>query len=250
MWMRILIAAGFPHIGERFPQAWGELFDEANPDGFYESQLIAGIYHRTNPSPTTGAFLFPEQTETHAVKVFVPGLVRTDLAFIDRVIGTVRAWREYVASVERMRQLTDIERPPEALPPHLEWWNDNYNLIRDLVVRRYAAHVVSYQALLDDPAREIRAVIDWLGLGDAEQAIAIVDPKKRRQRDPPTPSGVDPRDVEIFDELYDCVHTGRELGPAFIEKLNETDRRLRPEIDEREAAYRLRAARQLVEGHA
>ncbi len=248
MWMRILVAAGFPFIGERFPAAWGDLFDEANPDGFYESQLVGGIYFRTNPSPVTGAFLFPEQTRTHAVKVFVPGLVRTDLAFIDRVIGTVRDWREYVASVERLRGMTGLDRPPEALPPWLEWWNDNYNLIRDLAVRRYAAHVVSYQALLDDPGREIAAVVDWLGTGDAAQAIRIVDPQKRTQRDPSEPDGVDPEDAAVFDDLYHHVHRGLELSNAFIERLNATDRRLRPLIEAREAAYRRRAAQALVDG--
>lgn len=248
MWMRILIAAGLPHIGEKFPANWGELLEEANTDGFYESTLVGGIYYRTNPSPETGVFLFPEQTETHAVKVFVPGLLRTDYAFIDRVIGTVRDWREYAASIERLRSMAHGDDAPTEpqLPAHLEWWNDNFGLIRDLVVRRYAAHVVSYQALLDDPEREVHAVVDWLGLGDAAAAAAVVDPEKRSQRDPKSPDGVEPDDAEVFDELYDHIHRGLELSPAFIERLNETDRRLRPQILEREAAFRLHAARAIA----
>ena len=91
LWMQILAAAGLPVIGEKVPASWEALAAEFNPGGFYESELTAGIYYKTNPHPRSGAYLFPEQTREHAVKVFVPGLVRSDVAFIDRVIATVRA---------------------------------------------------------------------------------------------------------------------------------------------------------------
>ena len=46
MWMQILAAAGLEVIGERFPRHWGEHLSAANPDGFYESELI-----EPNPFP-------------------------------------------------------------------------------------------------------------------------------------------------------------------------------------------------------
>ncbi len=52
--------------------------------------LRAGIYYATNPHPRTGAYFFPEQVEHHCVKVFIPGLVRTDRAFIGRVVASMR----------------------------------------------------------------------------------------------------------------------------------------------------------------
>ena len=82
LWMQILIAAGIPHFGEAFPRDWENTLKEANKEGFYESMLRAGIYYATNPHPKTGAYFFPEQVEGHCVKVFIPGLVRTDRAFI------------------------------------------------------------------------------------------------------------------------------------------------------------------------
>ena len=106
MWMQILAAAGIEVIGERRPQHWSEHLTAANPDGFYESELVAGIYFRTNPHPISGAFLFPDQTMHHAVKVFIPGLIRTDLAFIDRVIATMRPWRAFARSRARLQALT------------------------------------------------------------------------------------------------------------------------------------------------
>ena len=102
MWMHVLVAAGLPHIGDRFPAGWGELLRDANPDGFYESELMVGINYRTNPHPLTGAYLAPQQTRDYAVKIFIPGLVRSDVAFLDRCIATVRDWRQYVASLRRV----------------------------------------------------------------------------------------------------------------------------------------------------
>ena len=58
------------------------------------------------------AYLPPEQTRAHAVKIFIPGLVRTDVAFIDRCVATVRGWRDYVRSIRRVEAMDfDILAP-------------------------------------------------------------------------------------------------------------------------------------------
>src|ERR1700689_1547774 len=93
MWMQILIAAGIPHCGSAFPKDWEVTLKDANKEGFYESLLRTGIYYATNPPPRTGAYFFPEQVERHCVKVFIPGLVRSDRAYIGKVIASVREWR-------------------------------------------------------------------------------------------------------------------------------------------------------------
>jgi len=234
MWMQILAAAGLPVIGERFPRGWGELIAAHNPDGYYESELAAGIYYRTNPHPLTGAYLFPEQTRAHAVKVFVPGLVRSDVAFLDRVIATVRAWREHAESVWRLR--ADLpgqpaEDPALALHPVLEWWTDIFALLRDLATRRYPAHVQSYQALLDDPERTIAEILSWIGCGDRTAAIAAVHTTRPDRPQPPPidlPDGLDPAHLAAFDALYEQIHRGRPLTPTFIAHLNTIDTALRP----------------------
>jgi hypothetical protein len=254
MWMQILVAAGFEAIGEPFSGDWSALLSVANPDGYWESQLIGGIYYRTNPHPFTGNFLFPEQTKFHAVKVLIPGLVRSDLAYLDRVIATVREWREFAVSRQRLRELTRESIGFETheilmrleLPPALEWWVDNFGLLRDIATRRYAAHVCSYQALLDDPEREIQAVIDWLGRGDARKAVAAIKPARRTVREaPPTPD-IEPEIAEVFDELYDHIHRGLPLTAAFLTRLNETDARLRPRLIAHETQARIAAAQTML----
>ncbi len=240
LWMQILIAAGIPHFGEAFPRDWETTLKEANKEGFYESMLRAGIYYATNPHPKTGAYFFPEQVEGHCVKVFIPGLVRTDRAYIGRVIATVREWREHEASLLRLNAMEDADRasaggdetaPPERMPPALEWWAENFSLVRDISIRRYPVHAQSYDGLLRDPERVIRETMAWLGRGDAERALAQPKPE-RRTFERPTSSSVPSEVAEVFDELYAAIDRRTELPQSFLLKLNETNERLMPLLEE------------------
>ena len=247
MWMQILAAAGLPLFGEAFPRNWEQTLHEANPGGFYESILRRGIYWRTNPHPRTGAYFFPEQVEQHAVKVFIPGLVRTDRAFIGRVIATMRPWREYVRSLRRLWALEDEARtqrdprakPPPRLSPALEWWSENYMLLRDVATRRYPVHLQSYDGLLDDPATVLQRTFEWLGFGDAEAAQRAVEPERRTQRaepDEPEPESLDPSVVAVFDRLYAVVHASEPITPDLLQALNHTHATLGPRIAEQQRA--------------
>ncbi|MCA9662911.1 MAG: hypothetical protein KC486_31515 [Myxococcales bacterium] len=234
MWMHVLVAAGLPYIGERFPAGWGELLRAANPDGFFESELMIGVNFQTNPHPMTGAYLPPEQTRAHAVKIFIPGLVRTDVAFIDRCVATVRGWRDYVASVRRV----GIEGA--VLPPALEWWCMNFSLIRDLAIRGYPAHVLSYDSFLRDPEGVAAEVLAWIGCGDPAKAARVVRPERAcepiRETDEELAEGLDPRHLAVFDELYATIDAGRPLSQPFIDELNAVDQALRPQVLERQAS--------------
>lgn len=228
MWMQLLIAAGLPHLGEAFPLAWGESLRHLNPRGFYESQLVSGIYHATNPHPETGDYLFPEQTRRHVVKVFASGLVRTDVAFLDRVVATVRPFREFCASVDRMGEATGARGEGPGGPTWLRWWVGNFGIIRNAAVRRFPVHVSTYGRMVRDPGREVAAVLDWIGEGNAAAATAAVDPDLRTVDGAPTPDGVSRHHAAVFDELYDHLDRGRDLPAAFVERLNQTDRELQP----------------------
>lgn len=237
LWMQILIAAGIPYFGEAFPREWETTFKEANKEGFYESMLRAGIYYATNPHPLSGAYFFPEQVEGHCVKVFIPGLVRTDRAYIGRVIASVRDWREYEASLQRLYAMEDADRanaaaePPVRMPPALEWWAENFALVRDIFIRRYAVHAQSYDGLLRDPERVIRETIGWLGRGDAQRALSAPKPQHRNFQRPASDSV--PREVaEVFDELYAAIDRHEEMTKAFLLRLNATNETLGPQIDE------------------
>jgi len=248
MWMQLLEASGFPPIGSAFPRNWESTIKDANPSGFYESDLRTGIYYATNPHPKSGAYLFPEDTRRHAVKVFIPGLIRTDRAFIHKVIATIRPWRQYVRSLNRLYEMereakAKLKSAPEdipepvVMPPLIEWWVENFSLISDIVTRRYPFFMVAYESVLQNPEETLRDVFRWIGEGDVEAAIAGVNPELRTQNeevgDQPEESNVElePEVTEVFDALYEVVRTQSPLEQAFIERLNETNRLLVPRID-------------------
>ncbi len=250
MWMQLLRAAGFPPIGNAFPRDWKTTLKDANPSGFWESELRRGIYYKTNPDPKTGTYLFPEQTERHAVKVFIPGLTKTDRAFIGKVIATVRPWREYVRSVDRLYAIERDARqaalkgpdkalaPPVFMNPVIEWWVENFSLISDIVTRRYPFFMVAYDSVLDCPEQTLRSVFEWLGDGDVEAAIKEVEPALRTQ-DEETGDEAKVSDVdlevgvsEVFDALYDRVVTQSSLDQPFVDRLNQANEKLRERIEE------------------
>lgn len=250
MWMQLLKAAGFPPIGDAFPRNWETTIKDANPGGFWESELRRGIYYQTNPDPKTGTYLFPEETARHAVKVFIPGLIKTDRAFIGKVIATVRPWRQYVRSVERLyamereaqqsaRQDTDKPSLPAAyMSPAIEWWVENFSLISDIVTRRYPFYMVAYDSVLDLPEQTLRHVFEWLGDGDVEAAIREVEPSLRTQSDEaaivdPVAELDFPEDVtETFDALYELVAARRPLEQAFVDRLNQANQTLSSRIEQ------------------
>lgn len=260
LWMRILATAGVPIIGERFPAGWGELLRAANPDGYFESELVAGINFRTNPHPMTGAYLAPSVTRGHAVKVFIPGLVRSDVAFLDRCIATIRPWRDYVRSTGRMRGLQQqhgVELDDGAsLPPALEWWVNNYALVRDLAIRCYPVHVLSYDSLLRDPHRTITDVARWLELDldldqgdwvDAAAACVVAPPQRRDATDDQAlAAGIEPRLLAVFDELHDTIDREQPLSEDLVMRLNVTNEALRPMMLDHQARHEASAVESVL----
>jgi hypothetical protein len=248
MWMQLLVAAGFPPIGDAFPRDWESTIKDANPAGFYESELRKGIYYATNPHPKSGIYLFPEQTRRHAVKVFVPGLIKTDRAFIDRVIATIRPWRQYVRSVGRLYEM-EMEAKKDArekaagavpdpvyMPPVLEWWAENFSLVSDIVTRRYPVYMLAYESVLTHPEQTLREVFAWLGEGDVGAAVAKVEPELRTQDDGSSGDGhvgdveLEGDVIEAFDELHDIVRDKKPLEQSFVTRLNEVNQQLSERI--------------------
>ena len=253
LWMQILVEGGFPHIGEAFPGPWEKSIREANPKGFYESAFRQGVFYATNPNPQTGEFLFPDAVQGHVVKVFIPGLVRTDYAYIGKVVATMRHWREYAASLARLYALEDAwlaEHPREGMtgeqtvawarkhrgdrPPAVDWFLENYDLVRDVATRRYAVNLCSYESLLADPEAMITRVFGWLGRGDPKAALQAVDRGLHRTRRASEPAPVDPgvraESLQVFEDFYDAVHRTQSLDRALLQKLNETYHRIEDEF--------------------
>jgi hypothetical protein len=239
MWMQTLAAAGVPILGSAFPRGWERTIKEANPDGFFESILREGVYFRTNPHPVTGDYFLPDAVEGYAVKIFIPGVIRTERAYIGHVVANVREWREYEASILRLYALehaAERERRPDAeqpeyFPPAYEWWMENFALVRDISLRRYPARLQTYDSVLAEPERIVREVLAWIGTGDVEAAVAAIKPERRTQHRP-TSDAVEPALAQVFDDLYAAVGEGKGFSKALLATLNATNQRLLPQLVE------------------
>lgn len=243
LWMQVLIRAGLPYIGQEFPANWGASIRPANPRGFWESRLREGIFYRTNPDPETGKYLRPDATRRHAVKVFIPGLIRTDSAFIDRVVATMRHWRSYAASMRHLHALEDQHLAATAtsdevkrvmasrgarrasMPYEVEWFLENYDLIRDVAARRYPINLVTYERFVTDPTSVLASVMPWLGVEEPEVGLHhAVDAGLHRSlpsEDPPPPGLLPNHATRVFDQFHDEVHRTSRISPALASDLNE-----------------------------
>lgn len=241
MWMQVLQAAGLPILGKAFPRNWGTgPLRDANPDGFYESLLRNGVYYRTNPHPQTGKYFLPEHVHGYAVKVFVPGVVRSERAYIEFLLANVRQWREYEASINRLyameasgrdkQRAEGVEMPePFHFPPAYEWWMENFALVRDISLRRYPMVMQTYDQVLEDPAGVIERVLTKIGHGDVEAAVSAVKPESRTQSES-TSDSVEPKLAQVFDDLHAAVAEGKGFSAALLRTLNDTNQALLPEL--------------------
>jgi hypothetical protein len=251
MWMQVLRRAGLQSLGEAFPRGWDRRIAAANPRGFFESDYRNGIYYRTNPHPESGLYLAAEDLRQVAIKVFAHGVVKTERAYLDRLIICVRPWRAYAASLQRLRDLEAASaRDPEAkrgrepsLPPPLGWWEEHLVLMRDVHARGLDARWVGYDEVLANPAGVVPDLFAWLGTGDANEAVAAIDPSLQTQRPANLGDfGLPAATVAALDALEAALMSGQGADPAFAARAWAEAEPSRPEI----AAFRAADARRLA----
>ncbi len=167
LWMQLLKAAGVTVVGEAFPRDWEQRLGQANPYGFYESTLIHGINFTTNPDPRTKAKLEPDAPV--AVKVFSWGIRRTERAYLDKVLVSVRHWRGFCESFARLDLLDRGPAAPPVPDPALFWFREHIALARDAHNRGYSVRFVPFEPLRSHPESALPTVLEWLGL-DADIA--------------------------------------------------------------------------------
>jgi len=246
MWMQILQAAGLPSIGSAYPAYWGDVLGDFNERGFHESRLRAGIWWKTNPHPETGAYLFPEQTRRHLVKVFAHGFTRTDVAFIDFAVITLRDWRSFTRSFDDLHEREKAwyadnnlvfpgSKNPTPIP--YQWWAQNYELIRDIATRRHSARFLTYDRTVRNPASEIGAVLDALNIHEPDKraaAVAGVNATVSSTRPHhPNEDAVEPGGEAASGALVETSDAAQAIVHTLIERLNETKRRI---VERREAS--------------
>lgn len=219
-WMQALQAGGFPIIGEDFNAVTGPA-KAANVRGFYESKHLAGgVYWETNPTPD-GQYLDHRLTQHHALKLFFRGLIRTDMAYIDHVIWTVRPWREQELSLRRMFQMRHPTEgflpgtPYKPLPPGVHWFLSNWMILQNFAVRRFPIMLCPFDLLLKTPARPLSVVFEKIGAGDADKARRVIAPTLRTYRGD-AGANLDSPWADNFDWFYHALSEGDVHDPTFI----------------------------------
>ena len=222
LWMQMLAAAGLPVMGEPFAPGL-EPLAAANPRGFFESEHRYGV--QGDPAELVGV----------ALKMFAPGVVEADEEDLERVILTLRPWREHVVSATRFEALeaealgTEV---PQSMPPDLEWWFENYCLLSDFSERDYPMMVVAYDLLLEKPRATAERALVYLDAdpAKADTMAAQVDPTLRRADPTEATSSLSPTILETFDALYARVRDREPFDDAFVERLGVTHEALMPLI--------------------
>lgn len=246
MWMQALRAAGFAVWGEAHPEPWGERLRSLNPGGFWETPLREGINFTTNPDPGTGAWIDPRETHGDVIKVFAQGVARTDFAYLDRVVATIRPWRDFAASRARLAAL-DVAPDGTApatmyeVPAVVEWWMNYYVLMRDALVRGYPFSIVAYDELVAQPRAVLAEALPWLGGGDVDAAVATVGSSHATAPDATWDRAADegavpPSVLDACDALYARVLEGARFDDALFAELDAAHELVLPVFAERAVA--------------
>ncbi len=222
LWMQMLAAADLPIVGQKFSEEL-EVLAEANPKGFYESVHRYGV--QGDPADLAGCVL----------KMFVPGVIEADEEDLERVILTLRPWREHVVSAAAFEKLESAAlgtQVPQAMPADLEWWFENYCLLSDFSDRDYPMMVVAYDLLLEKPRETAERALVYLDAdpAKADAMAAAVDPALRRADPALATSELPPEVLETFDALYARVRGREAFDDAFVDRLGETHETLMPLI--------------------
>ena len=126
-------------------------------------------------------------------------------------------------------------------------------LVRDIAIRGYAAHVLTYEGLRRDPERHVTEVLTWIGHGDPREATQVVRAPAANaaaevssdRSDAELSDGIDPRHLRVFDDLYATLDAERPLTQALVDALNHTDDALRPLVLEHRARIQAQAVAEL-----
>ncbi|MFT5583085.1 MAG: hypothetical protein ACI9VR_000663 [Cognaticolwellia sp.] len=172
MWMQVLSAAGLPIVGQRFGPGQDP---SLNPQGYFESALMHGINPSSNPNPVSGAELTPELPV--GVKVSIPGVRLTERKYLDKVLLSVRPWRDYAASLARMHS---ISPPAESgLSADRAWFVQHLALLQDAAHRRLGLQRVWLPDVVACPSQVLPKVFEWLELplDPVAGAVAIHAPQ-------------------------------------------------------------------------
>jgi len=234
--MQMLDKAGFITIGEKFPEAWDKKMYGKNKEGFFESKFIdQGVNNSTSP------FTHRDDTELSAVKVFTPGLLKTDFHYITKVIVMVRDWREQVESLKKLYKVSSdgVNKYPDGY----EYFFAYKNFLDDFLKRGYETCIIDYNDLLQNPEENCERLKSFFGVGRWDLAKNQVKDKLNTVKDKVAKSGnhklnpdVEDSFAEMLDKLYNAIKSGT-IDEPMQEQILAWAQSLKPTVDKINEEY-------------
>jgi len=109
--------------------------------------------------------------------------MKSDVAFLYRVIATIRDWKEFCVSFSQVsateneyfiKKIQNLALPDfglsaeefiafktDPIHPALQWWENNFGLILNAKTRGFPFYCIAYDQLLEQPHNIIPMVLKW-----------------------------------------------------------------------------------------
>ena len=239
--MSMMNEAGFPVLGSKFPLNWEEKRTEKNKDlefpqnpsetGFWEDMNIVD-----NGCNNVTMNINPENLKDHAAKIFFSGMIKTDLAYIDKVILCIRDCKSYTSSWEKVLSfnLKENNKKTEKYPYPIgtEFVCKYSILLKDYVKRKYKMIVIDYDQMLNDPEKICTNLKSFIGSGRFDLSKNLID-KKFNNHSNVSCSEKDefaPGFFDFADNMHNSLKNGN-ISAQFLENINYWSRRCAEEIN-------------------
>jgi hypothetical protein len=182
-------------------------YKQMNPDGFWECKYtVRGIQWTLADHDQLN------DSKNKIVKIVSQGLVSTDPLYVRRVIYMIRNPRCVATSQEELRgQFGELDNPEIVGAGEVKKHSPSmFNRVSKMAAAWFVKFpavpflIVNYDSLLDNPASEIKRVIDFLGGGNLTRAVAVVKQNLRRS----APSVHVGAEWDCADTLYQFINAG------------------------------------------
>lgn len=214
----VLRGAGLPVLGEAVPGAWSDAVREDVRPGYFAALADQGVYYKTNPDPSTQAYLDAGDAAGFALGMKAGAVLRTERAYLGHVVACVPHFRSTAAGGGDAESV-------------LLWWNDCFLLLRDAATRRYPLRLVTAEALARDPEGTARTVLAFLDVPPTPTALAAARAAAPPAMPDPVPSLDLPVTIlDVFEGLHRRLDRDEGFDRGFLEHLYAVNEALTPHV--------------------
>lgn len=221
--------AGFNIVGDKYPLDWE---DKRTEKGDGQNQSDIGFWEDMNivdaGANNTNITVPPDALKQHFTKIFTVGLPKTDFAYIDKMILTVRepwshlqSWRKLFIFNVKDSEGVDID---DLRYPYGTEYVFKYNLfVQDYLKRKYPTLIVDFDDMLANPHKNCQTIKQFVGCGRWDLGQQLIDSSRNRNKLAPRPDKkfeFAPGFFDFIEHLYGRLKDGN-LDEALVKDLSQ-----------------------------